>query len=146
MERTETFNVNFSGANTTSSGGSEFTPVFRQSASGFTPVFSQTGLGGAGIDDDHALPTYAWSGYKVNEELNKKANSTALAAAYTAGAAYAVGDYCSYIGDLYICTTATASAPSTFDATKWAKVPVADYIVGATAAEVQAIINNYTAT
>lgn len=109
MERTETFIVSFSsGANTISSGGSEFTTI--------------------------------------NNKLNLKANSTALADAYTTGASYAVGDYCSYICDLYVCTTAIASAPSTFDTTKWAKVPVADYIVGATAAEVQAVITNYTAT
>ena len=137
MKKTETFNVSFSSADTTSSGSSEFVPVFRSAA-----------LGGANIDDDHALPTAPWSGYKVNNELNKKANSTALAAAYTAGATYAVDSFCSYLGDLYRCTTAIASAPATFDATKWAKLPVVEMeaLYAATAAEVQALITNYTAT
>ena len=136
MERTANFNVSFSSAASTSSDTSEFTPVFRQTALG----------GGSNIDDDHALPTSTWSGYKINAELNEKANSTALADAYTAGTAYAVGDYCSYLGDMYVCATTIASAPSTFDATQWTMITVAEYIDPATAAEVSAVISGYEAT
>ena len=109
MKKTETFNVSFSGKETTSSGSSEFVPVFRSAA-----------IGGANIDDDHALPTAPWSGYKVNNELSKKANSTALAADYSTSATYAVGDMVTYLGDLYECITAITTAEA-WTAAHWTK-------------------------
>lgn len=111
----------------------------------FTPKMTRNTLGGgANIDDDHILTTSTWSSQKIAGELDKKANTTTLAEAYTPGTHYYVGDTCSYLGDVYICTAEIAQAPATFDTTKWTQYVVLEEF--ATSAQVQAIISGYTPT
>lgn len=119
--------------------------------SGFRPKFTMNAINGSGnIDDDHILPTSTWSSQKINTMLLDKANTSALAPSYTQGSSYAVGDYCSYNGNMYQCVTAIASAGA-FDSTKWNMVTVMVAVTdvmpkAATSAQVAAIISGYTPT
>ena len=115
--------------------------------SGFRPKFTMNAINGSGnIDDNHILPTSTWSSQKINTMLLDKANTSSLAAPYTQGSSYAVGEYCSYNGNLYQCVTAISSAGA-FDSTKWNVVTVMDVMPkAATSAQVAAIISGYTPT
>ena len=114
----------------------------------FTPKMTRNTLGGgANIDDDHILTTSTWSSHKINSELSNngvKANTTTLAAAYTSGTHYYIGDLCSHDGNVYKCTTEISSAPATWDSSKWALFVVLEAF--ATAAQVQQIISGYSPT
>ena len=110
----------------------------------FSPGFSGGVIqGGGNIDDDHILPTSTWSSQKINTELNKKANSIAVAPDYTAGSSYVIGDLCTYHGDLLRCTAAIVSAAATPDSGSWDVIDLLQWV--ATTAQVQAIITGYTA-
>ena len=51
-------------------------------------------------------------------QLAGKLNSTSAAPAFSSSATYAVGDYVTYEGDLYVCSTAITTAAA-WDSTKW---------------------------
>ena len=50
---------------------------------------------------------------------------------YDATAAYEVGDYCLYNGDLYKCNTAIATGGETWDATHWTATQIMDEVATA---------------
>ena len=65
-------------------------------------------------------------------DVSGKADSASIAAAYNPekSSAYAVGDYCTYQGALYRCTTATTNPPGAWNAANWTAVAVADEMGG----------------
>lgn len=65
-------------------------------------------------------------------DISGKADSTAIADAYNPekSSAYAVGDYVTYQGSLYKCSSATANPPGAWNAANWTPVAVTDEMGG----------------
>ena len=118
------------------------------SSSSFYPEFSRVAAAGGGgsIDDDHTLYTSTWSSQKISDELDTKADQTAIAPAYARLANYATGDYVTYQGRLLRCLRVISLAPATPDPADREETDLMEYIpVNATAAHVRSIITSYRA-
>lgn len=71
-----------------------------------------------------------WSADKLTTDLGGKAAQTELAPAYSASSTYAVGDYCTYDGGFYVCTTAISAAEA-WTAAHWTAVTVGSELIKA---------------
>lgn len=93
-----------------------------------TPYYGATLPSGTDRADVNVLNdnTTLWDLELHNESVRAAAN---IANIYDATATYTVGEFCTYLGVLYKCTTNTASPAGAFDGTEWEQVNATDEAV-----------------